>query len=751
MSLRTAPRQRAAYGRGMIDRKLARPLVVTFLVSVLTFLAGSSYTQHYLRKIDRSVDQIAHNASPTIEHATRLRITVRELRLALVTAVHDAERGEPPAPHFRELEQRVADDLELYFVTPFPNEAALWTDMRRHGESLAGAAEIVDVALRRIDLDAARTALARAKGAVDDLDLLLLQAIAINATTAHALADDIRTTRDAHARVNVVANVLGVLLSLTAMLLALRALRRYAATLHTAEANLQELVASSSDAMLLEHAGRIVETNEAARQLLGCSTKEDILGRPSSCFLGQDGNAHATAAPPPGAHRVRLCRPNGDRIDLDVCEMALEREGRPLRVVVLRDVTSRLALEARLVMADRLASVGTLAAGIAHEINNPLVYVLHNLTFAVEELGLLKKSGHRFEGVREALEDASRGAERVRDIVRDLGVLARGDHADDEDVDVHQVLDASANLATAKLRGLAVLVKDYGALPMLRGSASRLGQVLLNLIINAIHAMEGREGSDAPQICLRTRTSSTGEAIIDGRGQRKGDRAGNSRPPLRSLLHHEAHRARQRARIVDYPHHRHRVGRADRSGERRRRRNDLPGPTPRRPSAAPRGRRNDRPAASCSPSRSHDHEIVRVPRRGARDGHLLPRVDRRELRGRERDRVLVPVHQRGGVDDSCRGGRREIRREDRDRVRVRADGVGGHRRRDGDVHGSRGRRHRGRGRRRSTSAASGGRGRRGRSGRAPAIRVRESRGTGDRNEQQRDGRFVEEVSAREHF
>ena len=116
--------------------------------------------------------------------------------------------------------------------------------------------------------------------------------------------------------------------------------------------------------------------------------------------------------------------------------------------------------------------------------------------------------------LREALEDASRGAERIRDIVRDLGVLARGDHRTDEVIDVHLVLDASANIAASKLRGCAELVKEYGAPPLLRGSGARLGQVALNLIMNAIHAIEGRSGGQG-LVVLRTSSSAAGEAVIE--------------------------------------------------------------------------------------------------------------------------------------------------------------------------------------------------------------------------------------------
>ena len=174
-----------------------------------------------------------------------------------------------------------------------------------------------------------------------------------------------------------------------------------------------------------------------------------------------------------------------------------------------RDVTERKQIEAQLMAADRMVSVGTLAAGVAHEINNPLAYVIANLAFAIEAL-------HGSQDVKaresvEALREAQQGAERVRQIVRDLKAFSRTDDAPAGPVDVHQVVDASINMAWNEIRHRARLVKDYRRdLPRALGNEARLGQIFLNLIVNAAQAIP--EG-DAERNEIRISTSASGSTV----------------------------------------------------------------------------------------------------------------------------------------------------------------------------------------------------------------------------------------------
>jgi CheY-like chemotaxis protein len=152
--------------------------------------------------------------------------------------------------------------------------------------------------------------------------------------------------------------------------------------------------------------------------------------------------------------------------------------------VVARDVAERKALEVRLAQADRMASVGVLAAGVAHEINNPLVYILNNVSYVLNEMP------QQHVELREALREARGGAERVRDIVKDLKTFARTDERMGP-VDVRQVLESSIRVAENEIRFRAQIVRRYEDIPQVEANA-RLGQVFLNLLLNAAHSI--REG-----------------------------------------------------------------------------------------------------------------------------------------------------------------------------------------------------------------------------------------------------------------
>jgi C4-dicarboxylate-specific signal transduction histidine kinase len=165
------------------------------------------------------------------------------------------------------------------------------------------------------------------------------------------------------------------------------------------------------------------------------------------------------------------------------------------RVVTLTDLTGKKRAEeelrksqAQLRMADRLATVGTLSAGVAHEINNPLAYTIANLGYVAERLGELPRSLDLDE-VDTAIAEALEGAERVRRIVKDMKILSRVDDETISAVDVERALDASVNMAMHELRQKANVVKEYSGVGFARANEGRLVQVFLNLLVNASQAI----------------------------------------------------------------------------------------------------------------------------------------------------------------------------------------------------------------------------------------------------------------------
>jgi ligand-binding sensor domain-containing protein/signal transduction histidine kinase/CheY-like chemotaxis protein len=167
--------------------------------------------------------------------------------------------------------------------------------------------------------------------------------------------------------------------------------------------------------------------------------------------------------------------------------------------------------QSQLVQAGKMAAVGTLAAGVGHEINNPLAYIVSNLEFATSEAAMLGRevgagpsTGKRLEDMERALREALHGAERVRRIVQDLKTFSRGDEEASGPVDLHAVLDSAAKLAGNELRPRARLVKEYGDFAWVEGNESRLAQVFLNLVINAAQALpEGQAACHEVRLVTR--------------------------------------------------------------------------------------------------------------------------------------------------------------------------------------------------------------------------------------------------------
>ena len=175
----------------------------------------------------------------------------------------------------------------------------------------------------------------------------------------------------------------------------------------------------------------------------------------------------------------------------------------------------RRALFTRMQMSDRLAAVGTLASGVAHEMNNPLTYVLANLQFVDEEL---RHSAHASELTRalDALREAREGAQRLSVIVRDLRTFSVGDSEIPTLVSLVPVLLSSVNVAQNELRGRAKLELDVQPLPMVRGNAARLGQVCLALLANATQAIEpGNPEKNSVTVRTRARDNDAVLEVID--------------------------------------------------------------------------------------------------------------------------------------------------------------------------------------------------------------------------------------------
>jgi signal transduction histidine kinase/ActR/RegA family two-component response regulator len=181
-----------------------------------------------------------------------------------------------------------------------------------------------------------------------------------------------------------------------------------------------------------------------------------------------------------------------------------------------QDITERKKMEAQLLLAGKLASLGTLASGVAHEINNPLAYVASNLELIERQLDELGPgpSAAQLERLRAAVSAARHGSTRVRDIVRGLRTFSRAPQEGRQLVDLAHVADLAIEIVAHQLAGRARLVRDYAPMPRVPANESRLSQVVMNLLVNAAQAIEpGKE--DDNEIRVRIYGAPDGAARID--------------------------------------------------------------------------------------------------------------------------------------------------------------------------------------------------------------------------------------------
>lgn len=298
------------------------------------------------------------------------------------------------------------------------------------------------------------------------------------------------------------------------------------------EAILRSVLESIGDGVgVVDGDGNFILSNSAAAEIvklgpLGASPKS------TSGHFGMYESDMITSMPSDRLPLVRAMRGEAvDGMELFVRHerapdgVWLNANGRPWRddrgvvrggVVVFRDVTRERATQSQLMVSDRMASVGMLAAGVAHEINNPLACVLANLDLICREFVDREPDGSVRDSheLREMLDDARTSADRVRQIVRDLKIFSRHEDARPGAVDIQKVIESSLRMAWNEIRHRARLVKDYGTIALVEGSESRLGQVLLNLIVNAAQAVpEGN--ADGNTIRIATSVDKSGRIVVE--------------------------------------------------------------------------------------------------------------------------------------------------------------------------------------------------------------------------------------------
>ncbi len=317
-------------------------------------------------------------------------------------------------------------------------------------------------------------------------------------------------------------------------------LRRAEEARQSVEASIHQILAAAPDAIGVHRDGRFVWVNARQAELFGYRAPAEMIGAGVFDSIVEPDRSAAAArigrmraeGEPAALREFHIVRTDGSSVHIEVSSLPFEFEGEPAILSFGRDVSERRRMQGELLQADRLAAVGKLAAGVAHEVNNPLAYVIANVGMVEEELpqiaadlgslhDILPASGQarlgsalqRLHEARQALQEASEGAERVRVIVRDLKTFSRHDDISSGAVDVRRVIESSINMAWNEIRHRARLVKDFGKAPSIEANEGRLGQVFLNLLLYAAQSIP--EGDrDRNVIRVATDTDARGRVVV---------------------------------------------------------------------------------------------------------------------------------------------------------------------------------------------------------------------------------------------
>ena len=256
-----------------------------------------------------------------------------------------------------------------------------------------------------------------------------------------------------------------------------------------------EILATLRDGVaLVRHDGLIRSANASLARLCGCGS-DGLVGRAIADFIPeytQVANQEVTE------HECELISDPQQPIAISLSSSIIfDRRGDPVgQVLAVRDLREVTALRSRLIMSGRLAAVGELAAGIAHEINNPIAFVQSNLNQLVSHWETAEKGmePENFQEGWELLGESLEGTSRVAAIVKDVRGFAYAGQGERERADINELLAATLRIAQPHLQYRANVESKFGRLPLLLSQVQELKQVFLNLLLNASHAI-GDDGN----------------------------------------------------------------------------------------------------------------------------------------------------------------------------------------------------------------------------------------------------------------
>ncbi len=290
------------------------------------------------------------------------------------------------------------------------------------------------------------------------------------------------------------------------------------AVLKRSQQELRQVISAVPHAMAILRDGVILYANPALGRILGCASAEELLGRRLSALIDPLSDPGEL---PTGT--VALRHRAGRSIPVELTSpVTVDYDGAPARLIVGRDLTEKQALEIHLRRADRMASLGRLAAGLAHQINNPLTVLLGNLHLVSAEATRIDSlSSEERARLLDRVDRAQQSVARVRDIVGELRSFAASGPRMSGEIDVQAVITSTLPLVTPLLRGRARITRVGDIPPPALGAAAWLGDILLNLLSNAAQAIDPGSPDDN-RIVVATDVGDDGWIHVDlpdsGRG-----------------------------------------------------------------------------------------------------------------------------------------------------------------------------------------------------------------------------------------
>jgi PAS domain S-box-containing protein len=297
-------------------------------------------------------------------------------------------------------------------------------------------------------------------------------------------------------------------------------LRRFVdqAELQRSSAGFRIITEQTPDGIFVHRDGRLVHVNPAQVRMLGYERANEILGKRIEGLIHPD-DRHGASTHLAAAHKSdagpmhwlgRLLRKDETSVEVEMSSLPITFDGRPALLSSVRDMSERRQLIAHMMETDRISATGTLGAGVGHAINHPLAQVLGNLEFALTALRELGDPA--LAEVEQAIEAARAGSLRIKEVTRDLRSLTRSEAPALAPVNLRATIESAVKMVAHELRHRAALVLDLQPTPHVQGDEARLGQVLVNLLVNAAHAIE--EGTKGAEIRVRTAFDAATSRVI---------------------------------------------------------------------------------------------------------------------------------------------------------------------------------------------------------------------------------------------